>query len=237
MEHSAWEWLASVLLLPSANDVPVIGVSWTLQHEVLFYAVAATWLVHRGTAMALGALFLGMPLLADLSAFPQSFLFAPLHWEFALGALAHAVHRKVPSWGANVALLAGLGWMVGMEQLAPAADIREDAARVFQYGIGFALICLGAAARQARATSAGPRAYDAFADRLGSWSFALYLVHVPVIQAMVRAADQARWVNADTTHVLAALVLMACLLSGYAYHTWVETPASQWMLRALRARG
>jgi peptidoglycan/LPS O-acetylase OafA/YrhL len=55
-----WELVLSATLLP-LNQEPLLGVAWTLLHEIVFYALFALLIVHRGVGFAvLGAWLLGI---------------------------------------------------------------------------------------------------------------------------------------------------------------------------------
>ncbi len=238
MAHTTWEWLASLLLIPAANDVTVIGVAWTLQHEVLFYAVAAIWSWRKRLGVGLMALLLFGSLLGPWTNYPGSFYFAPLHWEFLFGALAYLLHKRVPRWAALLLVVAALAWIQGCEHLMPAIDVREDPRRVIQYGLGFALVCLAGAALNFKSHEERTDAiglYERIAYRLGDWSFALYLLHVPIIQAMVRVAASMHLIQAESTALLAVTVTAACLLISGLFYAHVERPLTRRIAKALTA--
>lgn len=224
------EWLLALALLPSGASAPVIGVAWTLHHEILFYAVACLWIVLPAWGAALGLGLLAGSLVVPHASFPLSFLFSPLHWEFLFGIVAFALHRRIHAGLAGLCLLAGICWQLGWTLAAPAANDAEGGQRVLQHGVAFGLMCLGAAAlewRQQGRTASWPghRLWQALATRLGDWSFALYLVHIPVILAVVRVLPkvfpQAGPLAVQCGGVLATV---ASVIAAWAFHTWLERP-------------
>lgn len=71
--------LINLTLLPTAYE-PIVGVSWTLQHEVIFYAFFAVWIANRSAGELLFIVWL----------FAIAGEFFGLYRQEALGALARA---------------------------------------------------------------------------------------------------------------------------------------------------
>ena len=181
-----WDPL-TFFLAPIGERIYPIGVEWTLVFEVSFYLYTAaiialgwarflpfigcSWLA---AILTVSLLFpelqegrfpqlLGLPLSAYGSAFAAGLL---IPWSIRRGRVGHWL------------MAAGLVLFVG-GQLSDAA-----AFRVVCSGVGCAMIVAWAIT-----LSTQPRSVSRVFHRLGDWSYATYLVHVPVILAVYRFAS------------------------------------------------
>ena len=200
-----WSWAATLTLLPATGD-PALIVAWTLQFELLFY-------LFFGIAMALrrpllGVLLWGVVVLAyNVLAGPPSAALGPflnlIVLEFVIGVIAAytvATHRLQ-----NAALLgaATLLIYVGLGAI-------EAHRLIFGLAMGFGVVAM------VRAERAGRIRVPAALTFLGAASYAIYLVHNPVISLSARLFD----------HWLAtfAAASIAGTLAGIAYHLGFEKP-------------
>ncbi|MGX6647431.1 acyltransferase family protein [Maricaulaceae bacterium MS644] len=180
--------ITSALLWPD-QDLPILMVGWTMIHEIYFYLVFAVLLVApRRFLPLLLAAWLSLIVIAGLIV-PQSdspvfnLITHPLTAEFVLGGgaglLAVSGRRTLalPMIAAGcvwwIAVTANIAW-TGHESTP------EGWRRVLAYGVPATFIVYGAACLDW--TLKAPRALVA----VGDWSYALYLVHLPIIAALVR---------------------------------------------------
>jgi peptidoglycan/LPS O-acetylase OafA/YrhL len=241
-------WFPSTGLLYSVNPV-----SWSLCSELLFYVLfpALLPLVLRIPARRLGVAAAGVVVLAWLVP-PASLLVSgtatvpgspgmPVsqYWfaysfppgrlpEFLLGmVLARMVHSGIlPRAGGAVPSIA-IGVLLAAATVALAPHFTFAAATI----VPVALVVLGAAAMGAREVrSLWSLRAMVF---LGEISFALYLVHPPVIVAydrLVGGPSRAAIGEAGTGLVITAL----CLLAAWALYRFVERPL-RWRFGSGRA--
>lgn len=240
-DFSAHEWLLALALLPSGQSAPVIGVAWTLHHEIFFYALASLWLIWPvvcslvATALLAGSLFVSAQ--AD---FPLGFVFSPLHWEFLFGVLAFVLHRRISPDLAKAAMCCAVAWITAWALVSPAPNQTEDPARVIQHGIGMALFCLGLAALEAsrgRSTQRSPSAYlSQVSNALGDWSYGLYLIHIPIILALIKVGDKLGSLNSALGIQLTGMFcFIACLGVSWLFHEHLERPLVRWANQRLAA--
>jgi exopolysaccharide production protein ExoZ len=205
---------ALTLIPVGGADYPLGGVEWSLVYEVFFYALlAAVALVPARNARE-------WAMVAWLAAIAAMRIFGPIRatsFTPSLGAIAFSAFNLTfiagvlaYSWFRRVAKLP-LVPLVCVVPLALFAAGRANSAEiqlVFQ-AVGFAALVLAAAelSRRRDASAANPFV------KLGDWSYALYLVHVPVITGVLAAAQFAA-TNANAAFV--AVVLVA-LVAGSAY--------------------
>ncbi len=213
--------VTSFLLVPDAQRT-ILPVAWTLKHEVVFYLVFAVFLINARVALAVFSLWV-LGCLAGLfvppSRFPADFVLSPYNLLFVAGLLVARYFRRLPEPTVYPLLLLGIAGflVVGLTE---------------QYGVGWTLplrtVCYGLSAAAvvaalARVTAPIPR----WAVFLGNASYALYLVHLPAMNAvailLARAGVQS-WLPPQ----VGLCVLVGCAVgAGAVFHLTVE----RWFLR------
>jgi peptidoglycan/LPS O-acetylase OafA/YrhL len=207
----------ALTLAPIGDIDYVLGIEWTLVYEVVFYfyvfaiialrmsrwieVIAGLWLVaifantiiHPGFA----------PQYPSLLTLPLSTVCAP----FALGMLIPLLVRKKLVTHASLAAGAFLFALAQIQFVAQFANLIM--------GLGCALIVAWAAALADDGPMSSPRL-----AKVGDWSFAIYLVHVPVLTTLYQILPVGMnpiWVWA--TSLAAALLAGAALgvLDIYTY--------------------
>jgi exopolysaccharide production protein ExoZ len=190
--------VGSYLFLPVTTNVgttePLLGVGWTLNHEMFFYALfACTIALHRRLAvLSLTALIIAITALPT-SAAPWSVWASPYLYEFAAGMWIAAAMRegvRIPLWLATAVGLLGL-------YLAVASYLHPWGSRVETWGPACA--CIVAAVALASGNGL-PFAFRPLVI-IGDASYALYLAHTLVPTGL---------------HVLKITALI-----GPAQHPWV----------------
>jgi peptidoglycan/LPS O-acetylase OafA/YrhL len=211
-----WNWFSTLTLLPS-NGRPALHVAWTLQHEIVFYALA--WVL-----LSSGRLLVGCCLWAAIIVGIYA-VRGPVNWpalslidlEFILGiGIAWCfLHGRIRQ-----------NWLLALLGLAFAASffIRCDRNFSILFGIGMALLVLPIVRREAKGMRVHPVAIF-----LGAASYSIYLVHLPFLSLLVRLEAHFPAVPA------AAAAAVACVLAGCAYMLAVERPllalTRSWMMR------
>ncbi|MFC3713353.1 acyltransferase family protein [Sphingoaurantiacus capsulatus] len=210
-----WNWFSTLTLLPSGGS-PSLGVAWTLQHEILFYAIMLVLIAAR--RVLIGCLiWLGAIGIAEVAGTPVIGL-SLIDVEF-IGGIAAAwlfIRRPRGSVWPSAMLGAGLclaGGFLGFPE-----------ARVL-LGLGLASLILATA----RLEVAGGWRVPQGVLLLGEASYAIYLVHVPVLRFAARVAGPAL-----TWELLLPLLIAIGVLAGLAYHLGFERPALRQVRRLLR---
>ncbi len=184
-----WGNLWKNLLLLPTGDLPVLGVAWTLIHEMYFYAMVALSLLVFGQRFIRGIFIWMLFWLAgwlaglDRSNAQAAIIFSPLTLEFFSGVLVCLLSRKSrprAEIAAAAIFFLGLGaaafvFMQDQGLLGTGSIIRGG---LFAASFG-ALLLLAVRLEQNRSRVA-PRALVA----IGSASYALYLFHFPLLHAM-----------------------------------------------------
>lgn len=175
---------SAMMLAPQGTAPYVLGVEWTLPFELSFYLIVCAVIAMRGQRwlpwlglgwilLILGGVLLKpdwqqgqFPLLLNL---PLSTYCLP----FAGGLIIPTALRR--GWVGPATPILGICALLSNEAMPNAI-------------LGFGLLSLGcvllvAAAVRPREIAGTPQASPSFVA-LGDWSYALYLIHVPVIRAM-----------------------------------------------------
>jgi exopolysaccharide production protein ExoZ len=237
-----YKWAAaSFLFIPYARTngelSPLNGVGWTLNYEMLFYAVfaAAVCLSRRAAIAGIALLFAAMVLAGlHFAPLPDPFGFwcDPLILEFVFGmliALALREGLRLPSWLAHGVILGGLAALLVEQHLAVAMS------RVLQYGVPSALIVAGLALNPSALGAAGSGLFARAFGFLGNASYSIYLVHpfaltAPRLLHFGLAGDGTA--PPSQPWLYASLQLATALAAGVIVHLGVERPIT----RALRRK-
>ncbi|MBJ6978097.1 acyltransferase [Luteimonas sp. MC1895] len=195
--------LTSFALLPS-NSPPALSVAWTLVHELIFYAVFSVWFVSRRVLWALLGVWAGAIAAVwmqdvELSRFAGYFL-SPLNLCFLLGVAVYRISRRLrTAGGAKTALALAMGGLVAVCLQA----LQLEPVR-FWVAIGFGAIVLAAS----MPAGARVRIWRPLMV-LGAASYAVYLIHNPLLSVAVRVA-----VKVGVQGWAAFLLISAVALAG-----------------------
>jgi peptidoglycan/LPS O-acetylase OafA/YrhL len=169
----------SAFLLPSHQE-PLLGVAWTLLHEMLFYTLFCALLLNRRVGILIFALWLAWILMVAVRpsfglGLPST-LWGPFNLEFFVGmATALAFKRRLIP--APRTLLAVGVFLFALAAVAENSGMIDGMARIGRliYGLPSALIVLGAA--EFGRTSGAQYQFPRIMQVLGRSSYSIYLFH------------------------------------------------------------
>jgi peptidoglycan/LPS O-acetylase OafA/YrhL len=222
-----WHVVATLLFIPARDAAgvvrPILPVGWTLNFEMLFYALFAACLAARAPPLLLLPAALLPLAVAGMFArpdWPAPFWLAdPLVLEFvfgvAIGAALGRVRRLSP-WLA--AILVGAG---GAALLAMPCGPHE---RFAIWGGAAALMLIGAVALEDLLAGRLPRRVLAVGDA----SYAIYLVHLFVLPPIGAAVHRAGLGGDGALALILATGLAGSVVAGLALHAWVDAPMQAW---------
>lgn len=220
----AWSALASLTLLPVGN--PALSVAWTLQHEIVFYAIfalgfftgqlrltIAAWSVAILAAMVLGGHDMWVPLKVIL---------APINLEFMFGmGCAVLVSQRSPQPVGAFLALAAVAFI-----LWAALSFSRTMSPLAALGIAALLVPI------VRSERRGQIRVPAWLLYLGEASYAIYLVHNPLLSVTTRLAARVRIMSDVYVATILGIIVAVCV--GCLYYSLVEKPARSLVLRKFR---
>ncbi len=228
-----WSLFTSLTLIAAEwPPAPALSAAWTLIHEVMFYAIfllsygtrrfgwlIAAWVILIGMTsylpITISEFKLPLPLEAPLNVF-----LSPINVEFVAGMIAAVAVRSLSLVWARVVLMAGITGLVGFFAI-------EEISRVW-FGVAMAIVIAGLVRMEMSGSIVAPH----WLFFLGNASYAIYLIHGPVISIAsgMLASIALPW--------LANMTLCAAigLGGGVLYHLLFEKPALSYVNR-WRRRG
>jgi exopolysaccharide production protein ExoZ len=221
--------LAAFLITPFEPE-KLLGPEWTLRHEVVFYCVfclaisvprAGAWLMCAWVALSCVTPWLQ-------PAFPWSFVFADYHLLLLFGMLAAWAYRRYRRYRrlpARTLLVLGACLFASTWALLCSKILTKDWHSHWLFGLGATGIVLGAASweRSHERPLPIPRALSF----LGDASYAIYLVHYPMISLASKLLAGPR---TQGSALLAFFgVASIALLAGIGFHLTVEKPVLAWL--------
>jgi exopolysaccharide production protein ExoZ len=212
-------------LRPDGFVQPVYGLGWTLNYEMLFYALFALALpLKRGTAVTVvvGTL-MAIALLGQLVPASQTalhFWTRPIILEFGLGVLIGqmTLGGLRPSRAAGIMMATAAVVLLALGKIAPDLIPRE---RVLLYGLPAALLVLAGLAFDGPLEHPFLRPLQA----LGDASYALYLLHPFMLRAVVVGGGIALMKLSPLVFLLVG-ALLSCGVA-LAVWRWLERPLTR----------
>jgi exopolysaccharide production protein ExoZ len=233
--HDPGVLLKSLALLPQnpleagGTGAPVLFVAWTLQYEMFFYAFFALLILSRRAAVlgaaCLGALYLSCAATASCGAFPLSFFSSDYVLLFGFGMAVAVLANRHRMDGPLFFVLTGVVFfvLVSADKVFH-IDLLGNWKIIF-FGLASSMIVFGlVTAENAGRVLGGHR----LAQLLGECSYALYLIHVPVISLMYKIFVLLHFKDLGIAGAAMAYVFTfaCCIGAAILVHVWIEKPVS-----------
>lgn len=238
------KWVISSFLFipyPRTNGemAPLIGVGWTLNYEMFFYALfaAALCLSRRIAVVGITVLLVVLVLADSYFALPLNpslaFWCNPRILEFAFGmliasALLRGIH--IPTWLTWALILGGIGASSLVEYfgyfgLNTGAHAKQ--LTVIEWGIPAALIVTGLSLNNSR-SHAHPLGFVAqFFSFLGDASYSIYLVHpfsITIVRFIYFGSQNGMSLPQQPSWLYVALQFLFAVAAGALAHVAIEKP-------------
>jgi exopolysaccharide production protein ExoZ len=222
-------------------SVPVLIVAWSLQFELLFYAIFAILILNRALGSCLLTVWMGYYVWSHVAAAHASLIlpfltqdYVALFWlGMGASALCHRLKlARRPAW-AFLLTGAALFVLTAIEKIASLAW--SGPAEILLDGVASALLIVGLVQLEASGRAMGAQPW---LQLLGDSSYALYLIHFPLISILCKLSMA---IHIDILGVGGAMLtygaaFSACVLSAVCFHLWVEKPLAHQIRLWLAAR-
>jgi len=234
-------FIKSFLLIPQ-NHVPILGVGWTLIHEIYFYIIFAGFLFFdRAKLPLLLFIWLTVIFLGALMGFAgstaqgyPSLILSLLTLEFIAGAFAAILITRGVFKFEKICLIVGLVFVIlAMIFYTDTSLELTSWGRVVVYTLPFTLIIYGAVICENK----GYIYYPKFLVSLGNWSYSIYLSHFLVFLTIRRVQEYAGPYLPEYLHsqaegwidnlVFSIIALAATLIFSALCYKFIERPLLQ----------
>ena len=235
----------SMFLFPQQSE-PILGLGWTLIHEMFFYIVFALilffprkYLLAALTSWALITVALSFAIPpASFGRSIAELMASPLSLEFIAGGIAGWLVSRRNFAAPQLCFYAGLILaLVGLIFFPLGLGVSYTVSRVAIFMVPFFLLTYGAVGREIMIG----KAYPSWLTRLGDWSYSLYLTHYIVLVTLRRiyriAAPDSLKVGAEgalDNIVFAGLTIVISISVAAIFYTFIERPSVRFF-RAKRA--
>lgn len=223
----------SFLALPQ-QGVPLVNVSWTLQHEVLFYCLFAFFIYSKSIGIALFMTWQTLVILTvsfgiDLD-HPYKFFLSPYSIQFGLGALSAYIVMKVDITHISYKSMAIAGTLLflatGMwETYAGGNDFVVTL--VVLYGFASMLLITGLAKMDISFKlhdSNRSRTLN-FLSWLGAASYSLYLMHYSLVTILVKTIKKFGLLSVGIPiDIMFIVIVIISTTIGAAFYPLIEKP-------------
>lgn len=225
--------LASLLFIPAISPwglvEPTLPVGWTLNFEMLFYAVFALALALGAPRIRFCLLLFGLVFWVGRYAptsLPFGFYGQSIIFEFIFGVcIAHlaVTNRAAPPWMGAVLAVTGLVLIFGFSW-------SSSVDRLVRYGIGAALLLVGVLSLELLLLR---RRFVATLAFFGDASYSIYLSHTFVVPACVMAF---RALGVQDSVLILVFVSTVVVFVGCMSYVWLERPMTTYLKSVLFKR-
>jgi len=231
--------VTSMLLLPVPDHPPILGVAWTLQHEMLFYLLFSTLIIRISLGVVVlsgwAALIIYQMLTGNIQTFPADFLVSYFNLEFFFGIAVAAALWRWPPFRPRLMLGAGVTLFLatGLAESFIANFPSRSPGPHMLYAAGAALALYGMAAGEA---SGKLKSAPGWAVAVGAASYSTYLLHIIVIMILQQVILIVhRYVPMSLNLTFMGVVVVTLLICMCFWHL-VEQPLLVFSRRAVARR-
>jgi len=214
--------VASIFLWPQTGE-PLLGVAWTLEHEMLFYCAFALALIRREFATPLAAA--ALILVVGAWAFPGypalDFFGDAYHLQFLMGIGAALVVRNSLVPGALALLVAGVAGFIAAG-IAENLGVFPTAGLISKllFGTASTAIVIGVASAERQKLLK----FGTVGIFFGAASYAIYLIHTVAIGLTARMLAESGAMADLPSGVVLAVVSVVGIVAGFGLYALVERP-------------
>jgi peptidoglycan/LPS O-acetylase OafA/YrhL len=235
--QDAYVIFKSLLLIPHENKIdvgntaPVLSVAWTLQYEVIFYILFGFFILNRWLPLFVAVLVCGLYYSSYADALSKiffiSFLTKDVMLLFFMGMVVSAAAIVIKTVN-NPLFYLNTGIFIFMFLAVNSVVGINLEMETMLYGLASCLIVFGLVRSEDKCL-----VYlgQPLMQKLGDSSYALYLIHYPLISILCKLALLAHLNSLGVMGAIISFILIfaACLSSSLLFHQWVEKPIAAYL--------
>jgi peptidoglycan/LPS O-acetylase OafA/YrhL len=238
--HDLFLILKSLSLIPMDKNIvggtgaPVLIVAWSLQYELLFYALFGLLFLSKKISLMSALVLLSLIVFLG-SEFQTNFIFSSYVLLFVMGgAIAFVPRNDSLNKRLLLALPVGIGIIVVTLYGSSLGLIVEDS-KVALIGCAFALIIWGLVNLEASGFVIGG---GRFMQLIGSASYVLYLLHFPMISILSKLSVSIFGKDIPLIGMWGIYIgiFLICLISAVIFHKAIEVRINNWLSSKLLKR-
>ncbi len=240
--HNKVDVIRSFLLLPQ-DYPPLLQVAWTLIHEVHFYCVVSLLLIFgKLSRVILGLVWFGVVVVMYCLMGANHFggncwlqlYFSPFSLTFLLGFFIGLWYDRNRETNWAFVILPGIIAVIGLAlsvNSMPEPGLYPDSNSMYRflyYGIPCACVVLAAVIAEKATVQKLPSL-----KHLGDESYAIYLIHYPVIVLTYKIIAGTHIQNHWFSIVVVVSLPFVCIGLAKIFHHWIEMPSTRYARRFL----
>jgi peptidoglycan/LPS O-acetylase OafA/YrhL len=217
-QHDPLNIFFSIFLVPYIYQ-PVLGVAWTLTHEMFFYVLFGLIICLGRRALVLLPVWAAAIVMANLSGnleYPLSFFFSPFNLEFIMGVSAALFLHRYTVPVPRILLVISAIVFIGFMMLGGNIQDNNLVARL-AFGIPSMVFVLAAVEIDRQTPIRVPK----LALLLGAASYSIYLVHPVALSFMSNALSRIHS-NLVPIWVIGLVIFLTGAVAGTLYHLVAE---------------
>ena len=231
-----WSILKMLLLIPQTQGAggpigaPLLIVAWTMHYEIVFYGVLGAWIASRVLGATISLLLVVNaadcasggcgPYREFLSGLPMAY--------FVVGVAAAWAVKRLPALPAAMPImwlaLAGYVLIALAPQLSDGQWVWPHSGLLSVGLAGVILVCL-VNAEEAR----GPRSSSAWVQRLSDASYAMYLLHFPIISLVCKLMMLTGLQGVVGATLALVLSFVVSIAASLAFNVYIERRLVAWL--------
>jgi peptidoglycan/LPS O-acetylase OafA/YrhL len=207
-------------------------VTWTLSYEIFFYIVFALLIISKRLIV--------IPVLILLVSFYNifinqsgseltyfNFIFSGYNFEFVLGCLIFQFYDKVQLSKALSLILLTIAISIIIYFGYEVSDV-DSFQRVLTFGLPSGLILLTLLNLEKDGVISFPKIFL----MLGDASYALYLIHFPMMLLMNKIPQMLGYKFTATQEInYSYLIIISIVITSFFVHKWIEKPIAKFILK------
>lgn len=210
----------------------VIFVSWTLFHEVVFYAIFALAIFKPKLGIPTIITWTLVCFLMGITDTSSFYMISYINVLFLIGVACALTVKKWTIPYPTIIAFVGAAIFLGTGIDANHSDeIAPTFARILSYGLGSAAFLIGSVEAERLGHWAAPK----FMATLGAASYSIYLTHMLSLTFLAKSAVMLGLPPLINPHVAMILLASAATVTGVAIHFTIEKPVLHISRSALEA--